>query len=335
MNTPPAPLVDLGNLRVTFRLSDRTVPAVRGVSLTVGEGEAVGILGESGSGKSVTGRTLLGLLRTPPARIEVDHLRFRGEDLSAAVTRPGFSGQATKRFAMVFQNPFTALNPVFRIGTTLCEVLVKRRGMSRADARRAAVDLLDAVHISDAGNRLRSYPHEFSGGMQQRIMIALALALEPEVLIADEPTTALDVTVQARILDLLREIQRERRMGMIFISHDLDVVSEVVSRVYVMYAGRIVETGPVDELSRRPRHPYTQGLWASAPRLDRYKTRLPAIPGNPPAPGHAPPGCAFHPRCRLATDICAQERPEPRPVADGALVACHHLDRAAQERETV
>ncbi|MFC5268798.1 ABC transporter ATP-binding protein [Kribbella qitaiheensis] len=321
----PKPLLEVENLRVSFQLAQRTIDAVRGVSFAVQPGEAVGILGESGSGKSVTGRALMGILKSPPALVTADRMHFRGTDLDQLRQERRGSDGSGQPIAMIFQNPFTALNPVFRVGNALTEVLVSQRGMTAAQARTEAVRLLDAVRIPNASRRIKSYPHEFSGGMQQRIMIALALALNPDVLIADEPTTALDVTVQAQILTLLRELQQERQMGLIFISHDLDVVSEVVTRVYVMYGGRIVESGPVDSIYADSRHPYTRGLLLSAPTPGVHKKRLVAIAGSPPEAGATPPGCPFHPRCPHQTEVCREEMPPLSPSVDGpGVAACHH-----------
>ncbi|MPZ63457.1 MAG: ATP-binding cassette domain-containing protein [Propionibacteriales bacterium] len=319
-------MLTVEDLRVSFAYGGRPVEVVHGVDLSVGVGESVGIVGESGSGKSVTGRAIMGILPTPPARTTAKRMEIAGQDLRGGGVPEAGDGHQGQPIAMIFQNPFTALNPVFRVGSTLTEALVKRRGMSRSDATAEAVRLLDRVRIPNAKSRIRNYPHEFSGGMQQRIVIALALALEPRLLIADEPTTALDVTVQAEILELLREIQTERTMGMIFISHALGVVAEVVSRVNVMYAGRIVESGPVGSVYDDPKHPYTQALLLAAPKVGQFRTRTFGIPGSPPDPSSPPPGCAFHPRCALATDVCRDTVPDVRPrLAGGSGTAsCHH-----------
>jgi oligopeptide/dipeptide ABC transporter ATP-binding protein len=317
-------LLAVDDLRVSFPGPTGVVQAVNGVSLTLEAGQTLAILGESGSGKSVTAQAVMGLLDAPPARI-TGSVRLRGRELLtlSGKQRDRISGE---EIAMVFQDAMAALNPVFTVGHQLVEVLRVRRGMSRADARRRALELMERVRIPAARDRFRDYPHQFSGGMRQRIMIALAIALEPDVLIADEPTTALDVTVQAQVMELLAEIQRDSGMGLMLITHDLGVVAEVADDVAVMYAGRIVERGTVEQIFAGPAHPYTEGLLASMPRVDRRDESLYAIPGAPPNPADLPSGCPFHLRCPRLTDEC---RTTPAPLLSlpaGRASACHHRE---------
>jgi oligopeptide transport system ATP-binding protein len=268
----------------------------------------------------------MGILDTPPARVSRGEVRFRGEDLLALSERRrrAFRGD---RIAMIFQDALTALNPVFTVGDQISEMFQVHRGMRGKAARAETVELMERVRIPSARTRLGDYPHQFSGGMRQRIMIAMALALEPDVLIADEPTTALDVTVQAQIMRLLKELQDELRMGLVLITHDLGVVAGVADRIVVMYAGSVVEEAPVRDLYRRPAHPYTVGLLASVPRLDRRGEPLVPIKGAPPDASALPPGCAFAPRCPRAEEICVRERPALSPVGDGThSSACHFAE---------
>ncbi|WP_217428580.1 ABC transporter ATP-binding protein [Microlunatus speluncae] len=316
-------LLEVDRLAVEFRTEDGLVRAVNGVSFSVEAGRTLAIVGESGSGKSVTAQAVLGLLQTPPARIAGGEIRFRGTDL-LALSRHDHRAICGEHIAMVFQDALAALNPVYSVGFQLTEALVARRGISRRTARRRAVELLDLVQVPNAVQRVKEYPHQFSGGMRQRVMIAMALALEPEVLIADEPTTALDVTVQAQIMRLLAEIQAERSMGLILITHDLGVVADVADEITVMYAGRAVEQASVEDLFAAPAHPYTQALLRSIPRVDRKGQKLEVIAGRPPELTRIPTGCAFHPRCRFAADVCRIDpAPPTEPVGDGRLSACH------------
>jgi oligopeptide transport system ATP-binding protein len=324
LDRPPAtgPLLEVEDLRVEFRTADDTASVLNGVSYHVDAGETLAVLGESGSGKSVTAQTIMGILDTPPALVLGGEVRFHGEDLLAAKSsrRMEVRGEG---IAMIFQDALSALNPVFTVGFQIEEQLRVRRGMSRKDARVRAIELLDLVRIPNARNRIKNYPHEFSGGMRQRAMIAMSLALDPELLIADEPTTALDVTVQAQIMDLLREIQRERDMGLILITHDLGVVAEVADRIAVMYAGRIVEQADVFSLFRNPGHPYTEALLASLPRLDLKGRELTVIRGLPPSLTRIPSGCPFHPRCQRAADVCSTDVPEFHRLPGNRFSACH------------
>ncbi|MBL6275079.1 ABC transporter ATP-binding protein [Micromonospora fiedleri] len=315
-------LLEIDDLRVAFPGHSGPVNAVNGVSLEVDSGRTLAILGESGSGKSVTAQAVMGILDVPPATVS-GSVRLQGRELLSLPRkqRERISGE---EIGMVFQDAMAALNPVFTIGHQIMEVLRVRRGMSRADARRRAIELVDRVRIPAAKDRLRDYPHQFSGGMRQRIMIALAISLEPDLLIADEPTTALDVTVQAQVMELLAEIQRDSGMGLLLITHDLGVVAEVADEVAVMYAGRIVERGTVEQIFAGPAHPYTEGLLASMPRVDRRDEQLYAIPGAPPNPARLPTGCPFHLRCPRATDECLVTLPPLHALPAHRASACHH-----------
>jgi oligopeptide transport system ATP-binding protein len=319
-------LLDVRDLRVEFHTRDGVVNAVNGVSLALDAGETLAVLGESGSGKSVTAQAVMGILDVPPGRITGGEIRFAGRDLLtlAPEERRRIRGQ---RMAMIFQDALSSLNPVLSVGYQLAEMFRVHRGASRDQARENAIELMERVRIPAARQRAGDYPHQFSGGMRQRIMIAMALALRPELIIADEPTTALDVTVQAQVMDLLAELRHEYRMGLILITHDLGVVADVADRIAVMYAGRVVEHAPVRELYATPAHPYTKGLLESVPRLDRTGgakgEELPAIRGLPPSLLAIPPGCPFHPRCPLAQAVCRTDRPPLHEVAEGRASACH------------
>ncbi|WP_244666400.1 ABC transporter ATP-binding protein [Myceligenerans indicum] len=329
------PLLEVRDLAVEFRTPEGFVRAVDGLSYRVEAGRTLAVVGESGSGKSVSSLAVMGLL-PDAARVARGSVRLAGEDL-LGLSRREHRRRCGDRVAMVFQDALAALNPVHTVGRQLTEALRARRGMSRADARLRAVELLDLVQVPNARDRVRDYPHQFSGGMRQRVMIATALAMEPDVLIADEPTTALDVTVQAQVLRLLAEIQAERRMGLVLITHDLGVVAGMADDVTVMYAGTVVERAPVRETFRSPAHPYTRALLRSIPSaVDRStadasgadrstagsgRRRLPVIPGRPPGLGASPAGCAFHPRCDLARDLCRTQSPvlaavDGMPTAD-------------------
>ena len=323
------PLLEVENLRVSFATENGTVQAVDGVSFSVGRGEVVAIVGESGSGKSVTAMTLMGLTRGPNSRFE-GTATFDGHEL---VSMP--AGELRKvrgaGIAMVFQDPMSSLDPVYRIGHQIVEqIRVHERSVSKAQALDRAVDLMERVGIPRARDRLRSYPHEFSGGMRQRVMIAMALSCSPKLLIADEPTTALDVTIQAQILEELRQLRSETGAGIILVTHDLGVVADIADRIVVMYAGRVVEQGTLDELFYDPQHPYTWGLLGSIMRIDSDRSvRLPAIPGLPPSLMNPPSGCHFRPRCPHAFDRCTEV-----PDLDARLPhATGHLDRCWLEPE--
>jgi peptide/nickel transport system ATP-binding protein len=319
-------LVTLSGLTVDFDTGKRVVRALHGVDLSVGRGEAVGLVGESGSGKSVTWLAALGLLGGR-ARIGGSVL-LDGIELVGAPVRVLESVRG-KRIAMIFQDPASSLNPVHRIGRQIGEALALHRGLTGTAARAETLRLLDRVGIPAAARRLDDYPHQLSGGQNQRVMIAMALAGEPDLLIADEPTTALDATIQAQILALLGELRRDGRMAMVLISHDLGVVAENCDRVAVMYAGRIVEAAAADRLFNAPQHPYTQGLLDALPDLDGPRRRLAAIPGTVPEPARLPPGCAFAPRCPRAEPACAAAVPAFRAVALDHRTACLRPGTAA------
>jgi peptide/nickel transport system ATP-binding protein/oligopeptide transport system ATP-binding protein len=322
-------LLRIENLSVHFRTGAGLVRAVDGASYDVRRGETLAVVGESGCGKSVTAMAVLGLLPQPPAEIAGGSVTFRGEEL---LTLPAERLRAIRgnRISMVFQEPMTSLNPVFTIGDQIGEGLRVHRGLDAEQARREAQRLLELVRIPAPASRLDEYPHQLSGGMRQRVMIAMALACRPELLIADEPTTALDVTVQAQILELLRELKRELGMSILLITHDLGVVAETAERVVVMYAGTVVERAAAADLFARPQHPYTAGLFLSLPRLDQDAEELRPIEGSVPDPARLPSGCRFHPRCPLALSRCRVEVPALRArTASGAeprLSACFYVD---------
>jgi oligopeptide transport system ATP-binding protein len=314
-------LLEVRDLTTDFSVDQGVVHAVSEVSFHVDAGEVLAIVGESGSGKSVTMLSVMGLVRQPPGRIRAGTIRFDGLDLRMlpADAMRRLRGSA---MAMIFQEPVSSLNPVFTVGSQIDEVLRGHLGLDRRAARRRTVELLEMVRIADPGRIAESYPHQLSGGMCQRAMLAMALACRPRLLIADEPTTALDITTQAQLLDLIRGLQAELGMAVIWITHDLGIVAGLAHRVVVMYAGRIVETGSVHELYADPAHPYTQGLLGAIPRIDGERSGpLTPIPGSPPDVVHPPVGCAFAPRCRLRLDRCLTERPSLDPI-DG-LPASH------------
>lgn len=315
-------LLEVRDLHVEFHTRDGVAKAVDGVSYGVDAGETLAVLGESGSGKSVTAQAVMGILDTPPARITGGEVLFRGRDLLKLKEDERRRVRGAE-MAMIFQDALSSLNPVLTVGDQLAEMFTVHRGTSRKEARARAVELMDRVRIPAARERAGQYPHQFSGGMRQRIMIAMALALEPALIIADEPTTALDVTVQAQVMELLAELRRELRMGLILITHDLGVVADVADRIAVMYAGRTVESAPVHDVYKSPAHPYTRGLLASVPRLDLKGRELYAVKGLPPNLAHVPPGCAFHPRCPSARDVCRTDAPPLYEVSPTRGSACH------------
>jgi oligopeptide/dipeptide ABC transporter ATP-binding protein len=311
--------LEVADLRIVFETPRGPFAAVDGVSFRLSPGRTLGLVGESGSGKTMTALATLDLL-PPTGRVAGGHIRFQGQDIGSGASLRG------DRIAMIFQEPATALNPVMTIGEQVAEPWIIHRGLGHAAAMEAAVALLDRVGLPDAKRRAQDYPHRLSGGQRQRAMIAMALACDPALLIADEPTTALDVTIQAQILDLMLELQDAHGMAMLFISHNLAVVSEIADDVAVMYAGRIVEQAPAAELFAAPRHPYTRGLLDTLPRLGRGRGRLPAVPGHVPDPSQMPPGCRFAPRCPLADDGCRAADPQLRANARGHAVACFKAD---------
>ena len=317
--TPP--LLSVRDLRIDFGTERGAVTAVDGISFDLKAGEVLGLVGESGCGKSVTALAIMGLLPNPPGRIAGGQILFAGRDL-VTTSRAQMRRIRGQRISMIFQEPMTSLNPVYTVGNQLTETIRWHESVSRKAARDRAVEMLVKVGIPSPRQRLDEYPHQLSGGMRQRVMIAMALSLTPALLLADEPTTALDVTIQAQILDLLRSLQEEFRMAVVLITHDLGVVAEFVDRVAVMYAGRIAETAPVASLYQNPRHPYTQGLLASIPSLDDELDRLTAIPGTVPNPYELPDGCRFAPRCSHAMPACKAAAPRLRTDADGHGAAC-------------
>ncbi|MEU5092771.1 ABC transporter ATP-binding protein [Streptomyces sp. NPDC021356] len=324
------PLLEVKNLGIEFRSGDRRLPAVQDLSFSIARGSTLAVLGESGCGKSITAKAIMGILPTPPARVTGGRILLEGTDL-LGLSPKAFRKVQGAEIAMVFQDALSALNPVVPVVRQIAELYRIHRGASRRDAATAAIDIMKAVKIPDAPNRARDYPFQFSGGMRQRIMIAMALALEPKLLIADEPTTALDVTVQAQILDLLAELQQERDMSLMLITHDLGVAAHIAEEALVMYAGGAVEQAPIAELLDRPAHPYTIGLLGSIPGPKHRGADLPTIPGLPPQLANRPTGCGFHPRCRFATDLCRSEAPHQHQVSADRTSACHHWKEATDE----
>src|SRR5947209_2360393 len=333
-------LLEVEDLRTYFRSRRGDVHAVDGISFSLERGRSLGIVGESGCGKSVTALSIMGLL-TENARIVSGAVRFDGRDLTKLPNRE-LEDIRGRQIAMIFQDPMTSLNPTLTIGTQLVETMRRHLGYSKSDARARAVELLEEVHIPNASKRLDDYPHRYSGGMRQRVMIAIALSCKPKLLIADEPTTALDVTVQAGILDLLEELREQHEMSMIIITHDMGVVAEAADDIAVMYAGQIVEQTSAEELFDHPEHPYTEALLGALPQLEGEgvrRGRLTAIPGRPPDLLDPPPACRFAPRCPYASldDSCAKEPPELRAIRAGHLVRSAHpvSERAARQVEEV
>jgi oligopeptide/dipeptide ABC transporter ATP-binding protein len=323
------PLLRVRDLRVEFALARGTLRAVDGASFEVGRAEALGLVGESGSGKTVALRALVGLLPRS-ARIAGGSIEFDGVDVLTLDDdhRRDLRGRS---IAMVFQEPMTALNPVMRIADQIAEMPLVRLGIGRRRARERALELMRLVGIPDANRRADAYPHELSGGLRQRVMIAIALSGEPQLLLCDEPTTALDVTIQDQILKLLLSLREELGVSLVFVSHDLAVVAQACRRVAVMYAGQVVETGTVDAVFREPRHPYTLGLLRSVPDVDGVRERLSSIPGAPPDPAAPPPGCPFHPRCPFAVAACTSGEFPLRSLAGGRATACIRDEACAQE----
>ncbi len=331
--TDPSAVLEVDDLHVHFRTGNGLVRAVNGLSYTVHAGETLAILGESGSGKSVSAQAIMGILDMPPAVIPAGRIWFEGRNVleMPAEEQRELRGPG---IAMIFQDALSALNPVYSVGFQIGEMFRAHRGTSRKEAKKLAVELMDRVRIPGAKDRVNDYPHQFSGGMRQRVMIAMAIALDPKILIADEPTTALDVTVQAQVMDLLKDLQRETGMGLVLITHDLGVVNEVADKVAVMYAGTSVETGTVDDAFEKPAHPYTEGLMNSVPRVEAQGGRLQPITGQPPNLAAIPSGCSFHPRCahrRIGADArpgadCAVDVPPLRLVLPGREAACHYSE---------
>ncbi len=321
MTTSASPLLEVRDLVAGFRIGGRLVKAVDGVSLKLHPGRTLGLVGESGSGKSVTSLAIMGLLPTPPSEVTGAQMRYGDVDLLSldAEERRRYRG---RELAMIFQEPMTSLNPVYTVGEQIIEALRTHFPISHAEARKRAIAVLDLVRIPSPETRVDSFPHEMSGGMRQRAMIAMALACEPKLLIADEPTTALDVTIQAQILELLGDMQKRTGTAILLITHDLGVIAEVADDVAVMYAGKIVETSSVENLFADPQHPYTIGLLGSIPRLEEDRIRLATIEGTVPNPAALPVGCRFHPRCPFANDRCRAEQPPLIEISSGHEVAC-------------
>jgi oligopeptide transport system ATP-binding protein len=325
------PLLEVKNLATQFTTRDGIVKAVDGVTFTLEAGETLGVVGESGSGKSVTALSIMRLLQEPQGKIVSGEVLFKGEDI-VKMNDSQVRSLRGDRIAMIFQDPMTSLNPVYRIDRQIGESLVLHKGMSKKEAFERTVELLELVGIPHPRDRARDYPHQFSGGMRQRAMIAMALACDPDILIADEPTTALDVTIQAQILELMMEMQQRTGAAIIMITHDLGVVADMANDVMVMYAGKQVEYGNADEVFYNPRHPYTWGLLASLPRHDvDEKTCLNPIAGQPPSLINVPPGCAFHPRCTYARPECRVQTPRLLDVGGGHLVACPYSSEESPE----
>ncbi len=320
-------LLAVENLRVSFRMARGELVAVDGVDFEVGAGEVLGIAGESGSGKSVTLRSILRLVHAPG---EVSgKVMWRGRDLMT-IAEPGLRRVRGGEIAMIFQEPMTALNPVLTVGMQIRENLKEHTSLDGAGRQKRAIELMDQVGIPAGKTRLEDYPHQFSGGMRQRAMIAIALASNPQLLLADEPTTALDVTIQDQILKLILRLRKELNMSVILVTHDLGVIAQTCDRLAVMYAGRVVETGPVASLFREPRHAYTLGLLNSVPRADLVRQPLASIPGQPPSLAHLPPGCPFAPRCRFMTEACNAAVPPLVEVTADHRSACIHHDQVAK-----
>ncbi len=318
-------LLRVENLRTSFRTDRGLLRAVDGVDLEIRPGRTLGVVGESGSGKSVTALSIMGLIPKPPAEIVSGDVLFEGRDLTK-LSEKQLEDVRGREIAMIFQDPMTSLNPTLTIGTQITETIRRHYDVPKQQARKKAVELLEEVQIPRAADRLDDYPHRFSGGMRQRVMIAIALSCDPKLLIADEPTTALDVTVQAQVMDLLAELQRESGMGMILITHDLGVVADVADICAVMYAGRIVEHADVHELYANPAHPYTKALLGSIPRLDLKGQEVAVIKGLPPTLTNLPTGCSFHPRCSYVKDRCRSEEPPLYSVNEHRDSACHYWE---------
>jgi peptide/nickel transport system ATP-binding protein len=317
-------LLDIRGLKTWFKTDDGMVRAVDGVDLHIDRGETVGVVGESGCGKTVTARSVLKLIDMPPGRFEDGQILWQGRDL-IPLDQDEMNQVRSREIAIVFQEPMTSLNPVYTVGEQIAEVIALHQKLNKRQALEGAAEMLRLVNIPNPQRRIHDYPHQFSGGMRQRVMIAMALSCRPKLLIADEPTTALDVTIQAQILELMQEMKERFGMAIMLITHAMGVVAETCQRVVVMYAGKVVEEAPVRELFGSPRHPYTQGLIRSIPRVDRaakHKERLEAIPGTVPSLLEPPPGCRFAARCRHATDICTRGMPALKEVSPGHFVRC-------------
>lgn len=314
-------VLEIRDLRVEFHTESGVVKALDGVNLTLEEGEVLGVVGETGCGKSVTAQTILKLLPSPPAKITGGEILLEGRNI-LDLSEEELGKIRGRKITMIFQEPMTSLNPVFTVWEQMKDVITLHRGVSKEEAWKIAIEVLKDVRMPDPEGALKKYPHELSGGQRQRIMIAMALSCRPKILIADEPTTALDVTIQAQILNLLKSLQEKYGMSVILITHDMGVVAQVADRVAVMYAGSVVEIGNVEDVLRNPLHPYTKGLLRAIPTVRKKLERLESIPGSVPNLLDPPSGCRFHPRCSLVKDVCRKVKPKLKDV-DGRLVACH------------
>ncbi|OPJ60785.1 ABC transporter ATP-binding protein [Clostridium oryzae] len=314
-------LLEVRNLRTYFYTEEGVVKAVDDVSFKIGEKETLAVVGESGCGKSITAMSIMRLIPNPPGKIEGGEIVFKGRDL-LKLDKNEIRNVRGNQISVIFQEPMTSLNPVFTIGNQIEESLILHKGIGKSEARKVAIEMLELVKIPRAGNIVNCYPHELSGGMRQRVMIAMAICCNPKLIIADEPTTALDVTIQAQILDILRDLKEKVNTSIMLITHDLGVVAEMADYVVVMYAGKIVEESPVIELYKNPKHPYTVGLLKSKPRINHHQDMLYSIPGQVPNPLDMPRGCYFNPRCSMAKDICRTIAPELKKVEEGHSVSC-------------
>ncbi len=328
-------LLDVRGLKTYFDTDEGTVKAVDGVSFHIDKGETLAVVGESGSGKSVTSLSIMRLIPNPPGRIAGGEMLFAGQDLVKKTEREMRQIRGND-ISMIFQEPMTSLNPVYTVGDQIAEAIVLHQGKTQKQAMKMAAEMLELVGIPEPGKRVKNFPHQMSGGMRQRVMIAMALSCGPQLLIADEPTTALDVTIQAQILELMKKLQQEIGMSILFITHDLGVVAEIADRVVVMYSGRAVEEGNVVPIFTEPKMPYTMGLLNSVPRVDKaaeHQARLEAIPGNVPNPLYLPDGCAFHPRCKFAIDDCKKDIPSLVDSGNGHMVRCIRHEAISVDKE--
>lgn len=317
-------ILEIKNLSVKFPMDGGAISAVNGVSLSLGKGETLGIVGESGCGKSVTMSTILRLVKSPPAMIDGE-IFYKGKEILKMPMRD-FTRIRGKEIAMIFQEPMTSLDPVIKIGAQIAESLMLHEKLLKNAAMAKALELLKQVEIPNAEKRINDYPHQLSGGMRQRVMIAMALSCKPQILLADEPTTALDVTIQAQIMDIIKKLRKEYGMSIMIVTHDLGVIADVADRVVVFYSGQIVEEAYTGDLFQNPRHPYTQGLLACIPTLRTQTERLQVIEGNIADPANRPTGCSFHPRCQFATEYCRRETPVLHACGEGHFAACHLME---------
>jgi len=323
MSNLDKPLLSIKNLKVVFPSEMGVVRAVEGINLTLRPGECAAIVGESGCGKSVTSQAVMRLLNSPPALMQAEELTFDGHDL-LKMEENQLSELRGRDMCMIFQDALTALNPVMTVGRQMDEIFLRHQKISKKEAKAASIEALKLVGVPSPERRYHDYPHQLSGGMRQRVLIAMAFAVKPKLIIADEPTTALDVTIQAQVLDLLKKLQKEHNTALILITHDLSVVAHMADTVHVMYSGKIVEEAPLRNLFKAPWHPYTQGLLASVPKLDECAARFVQIPDQVPNPMHKPSGCYFHPRCSYCTEQCRESMPPLTELEDGRKVRCHY-----------